>query len=79
MGGGQSCLASACYWLTERGSVQLLIEWPTRFISLMKKYRIASTPLLRDFYDAPFWYSSVVIDHLYVNNVNRRFAGFWMQ
>jgi hypothetical protein len=57
----------------------LLTEWPIRFITIMKEYRIASTPLLRDFPNAPFWYSSVVVEHLYINNVNRRFAGFWVQ
>jgi hypothetical protein len=55
----------------------LLTDWPARFVGVMKQHRIASTPLLREFTRAPFWYASVVLEHLYVNNVNRRFTAFW--
>ncbi|WP_324673098.1 hypothetical protein [Hymenobacter sp. GOD-10R] len=55
----------------------LLEDWPRRFLAMMKQYRIASTPLLRDRKVFPYWYESVVRDHLYVNNVNRRFKEFW--
>jgi uncharacterized CHY-type Zn-finger protein len=58
-------------------AVWLLTEWPGRFVGFMKQHQVASTPLLRDFANIPFWYESVVTDHLYVNNVNRRFASFW--
>lgn len=55
----------------------LLTEWPTRFVTFMKQHRIASTPLFQDMLDIPFWYYSAVQQHLYVNNVNRRFVDFW--
>ncbi|WP_460500261.1 TniQ family protein [Hymenobacter agri] len=57
----------------------LLTEWPHRFVSFMKHHRIASTPLLQGASpeQVPFWYSSVVREQLYVNNVNRRFPDFW--
>lgn len=55
----------------------LLAEWPHRFVGLMKSIRVASTPLLQDFADAPFWYYSVVQQNLFMSNVNRRFGAFW--
>ena len=68
--------------LTVRGALLqqanwLLTDWPGRFVSFMKQHRIASTPLLQDLPEIPFWYHSTVQQHLYVNNVNRRFADFW--
>jgi hypothetical protein len=43
----------------------LLDEWPQRFIRLCLIYKVWSAALLRDLEDAPFWYWSVIHDHLY--------------
>jgi hypothetical protein len=55
----------------------LLTGWPNRFVDFMKTHRISRTPLLQDFQHPPFWYQSIIMANLYVNNVNRRFADFW--
>ncbi|MGI4738440.1 MAG: TniQ family protein [Janthinobacterium lividum] len=55
----------------------LLEEWPLRFLTLMKRYHIASTPLLSDMKEIPFCYHSMVWENLYVSNVNRKFSLFW--
>lgn len=55
----------------------LISDWPERFINLMKKYHITSTPLLQNMQNVPFWYESIIRDNLYMNNVNRRFGNFW--
>lgn len=43
----------------------MLDEWPHRFIYLCYSHKVWSTTLLRDFSQAPFWYWSVIHDHLY--------------
>lgn len=43
----------------------LLDEWPRAFIRLSQSNKIWSAALLRDLDPAPFWYWSVVHDHLY--------------
>lgn len=43
----------------------LLDEWPQRFVSLCLTLKVWSAALLRDLDDAPFWYWSVIHDHLY--------------
>ena len=55
----------------------LLADWPTRFIQLAKRNRVSSTPMLSDMTEIPFWYHSIVWEHLYMNNRNRRFGDFW--
>jgi hypothetical protein len=44
----------------------LLEEWPHRFVSVCREARIYSSVLLRDMADPPFWYWSVVREHLFV-------------
>jgi hypothetical protein len=51
----------------------LLDEWPQRFVTLAKQCRVTSSTLLHDMHTIPFWYGSVVYEHLYVSNINRRF------
>lgn len=51
----------------------LLEEWPNRFLRLATQCDLTSTPLLRDLKDPPFWYQSVIMDNLYISNVNRKF------
>ena len=55
----------------------LLENWPQRFITLLKQHRIASTPLLYDMKEIPFWYYSVVQENLFMSNINRKFDSFW--
>lgn len=43
----------------------LLDEWPKRFINLCLTHKVWSAALLRDMDEAPFWYWSVIHDHLY--------------
>lgn len=43
----------------------LLGDWSQRFIRICSSARTWSSTLLRDFEPAPFWYWSVVHDHLY--------------
>jgi hypothetical protein len=43
----------------------LLEEWPQRFIRLCLTHKVWSAALLRDLNDVPFWYWSVIHDHLY--------------
>jgi hypothetical protein len=43
----------------------LLDEWPRRFIDLCLTHKVWSAALLRDMDEAPFWYWSVIHDHLY--------------
>lgn len=43
----------------------LLGEWPNRFVSVCTRSRAWSSALLRDLEPAPFWYWSVIHDHLY--------------
>jgi len=49
-------LNMACY---------LLEEWPDRFVAVCKATRAWSATLLRDLEPAPFWYWSVIHEHLY--------------
>ena len=44
----------------------LLDEWPGRFVGFCRERRLWSSAFLRDFPDAPFWFWSVVQEHLYV-------------
>lgn len=43
----------------------LLDDWPERFIRICSVGRVWSSTLLRDFESAPFWYWSIVREHLY--------------
>jgi hypothetical protein len=43
----------------------LLEDWPERFVGACTVERVWSSTLLRDFEPAPFWYWSVVHEHLY--------------
>lgn len=42
----------------------LLGEWPHRFIRLCQSHRVWSSTLLRELNPAPFWFWSVIHDHL---------------
>ena len=53
----------------------LLEDWPHRFVALMHYHRLSSTSILKDMTEeVPFWFDSVVTEHFYVTNVNRRFG-----
>ena len=43
----------------------LLDDWPQKFIHLCLAHKVWSAALLRDLHKPPFWYWSVVHDHLY--------------
>lgn len=43
----------------------LLEEWPDRFIEICSENKIWSSTLLRDFDSPPFWFWSVIHDHLF--------------
>ena len=43
----------------------LLEEWPERFIEICLDNKIWSSVLLKDFHSPPFWFWSVVHDHLF--------------
>jgi len=46
----------------------LLTDWPHRFIEVTRRYGVTSTPFLYSMSEVPFWYHSVVMENLYVNN-----------
>jgi len=46
----------------------LLTDWPHRFIEVTRRYGVTSTPFLYAMSEIPFWYHSVVMENLYVNN-----------
>ncbi|HEY0003839.1 MAG TPA: TniQ family protein [Pyrinomonadaceae bacterium] len=43
----------------------LLDDWPQRFIRLCLTHKVWSAALLRDMAEPPFWYWSIIHDHLY--------------
>jgi hypothetical protein len=51
----------------------LLEGFPDRFIWFMKRKKIKSTTLFKDFKDIPYWYYQVVYENFYITNINRRF------
>lgn len=52
----------------------LLEDWPTRFIAIMRYHGVSSTTILRDMPDdVPYWFSSIINEHFYFTNANRRF------
>lgn len=63
----RACLLDEALWLLD--------DWPHRFITLMRYHRLSSTTILKDMTeDVPFWFDSVITEHFYVTNVNRRFG-----
>jgi len=54
----RACLLRMVAWLLE--------EWPHRFVAVCRETRTYSSTLLRDMRNPPFWYWSVVREHLYV-------------
>jgi hypothetical protein len=55
------------------GAKYLTSNWPVNFIQFFKGLNIWSSYLLYEFKEAPFWYSSIVLENFYISNVNRRF------
>jgi hypothetical protein len=66
-------IAGRVYLLDQ--AMWLLTEWPDRFIAVMRYHRINSTSLLRDMSgEVPFWFNTIVNEHFYITNINRRFG-----
>lgn len=47
------------------GAVWLLLDWPTRFVSVCKEIQLSSAHVLVDFPEPPYWFASVINDKLY--------------
>jgi len=50
----------------------ILENFPKRFISFMKRKKIKSTTLFKDFKDIPYWYYKIVYENFYITNTNRK-------
>ncbi len=61
------CLLQEAMWLLD--------DWPARFIAVMRYHGLYSSSLRRDMElkTLPFWFDSIVTEHFYNTNINRRF------
>jgi len=50
----------------------VLENFPERFIWFMKRKKIKSSILFKDFKDIPYWYYKIVYENFYVTNTNRK-------
>lgn len=50
----------------------ILENFPERFTWFIRRKKIKSTTLFKDFKDVPFWYYKIVYENFYVTNTNRK-------
>jgi hypothetical protein len=51
----------------------LLTDWPGRFLEMVRRYPITSTPFLYALPDIPFWFQKVIVENLFVGRYFQTF------